>query len=127
SERALAWAPCQRAGPGLWRFCFFKQKTAYGIFTWLEFRRVLFRSVRQVLGLMSLHGVSQLPVMDGAACVGSVSEATLSVRSLEEIGRASCRERAERAGVAVAWRQKAWAVGRGEAAGTRGSNGKRGG
>jgi cystathionine beta-synthase len=42
------------------------------------------QSVRQVLGLMSLHGVSQLPVMDGAACVGSVSEAALSVRSLED-------------------------------------------
>jgi cystathionine beta-synthase len=41
-------------------------------------------SVRQALGLMSLHDVSQLPVMDGANCVGSVSESVLSVRSLED-------------------------------------------
>src|SRR5690606_7886502 len=34
-------------------------------------------SVRQALGLMSLHNVSQLPVMDGANCVGSVSESVL--------------------------------------------------
>ena len=30
-------------------------------------------TVRQALRLMSLHDVSQLPVMDGANCVGSVS------------------------------------------------------
>lgn len=42
------------------------------------------QSVRQALGLMSLHDVSQLPVMDGSNCVGSVSEAALSVRSLED-------------------------------------------
>jgi cystathionine beta-synthase len=42
------------------------------------------QSVRQALGLMRLHDVSQLPVMDGAACVGSVSESALSVRSLED-------------------------------------------
>jgi cystathionine beta-synthase len=41
-------------------------------------------SVRQALGLMSLHDVSQLPVMDGANCVGSVSESALSVRGLED-------------------------------------------
>jgi cystathionine beta-synthase len=41
-------------------------------------------SVRQALGLMSLHDVSQLPVMDGANCVGSVSESVLSVRGLED-------------------------------------------
>jgi cystathionine beta-synthase len=41
-------------------------------------------SVRQALGLMSLHNVSQLPVMDGANCVGSVSESVLSVRGLED-------------------------------------------
>jgi cystathionine beta-synthase len=39
--------------------------------------------VRQALTLMSLHDVSQLPVMDGANCVGSVSELSLSARSLE--------------------------------------------
>lgn len=41
-------------------------------------------SVRQALGLMSLHNVSQLPVMDGPNCVGSVSESVLSVRGLED-------------------------------------------
>ncbi len=39
--------------------------------------------VRQALGLMVLHDVSQLPVMDGDECVGSVVEATLSQRGLE--------------------------------------------
>jgi cystathionine beta-synthase len=41
-------------------------------------------SVRQALRLMSLHDVSQLPVMDGADCVGSVSDWSLSARSLED-------------------------------------------
>ena len=39
--------------------------------------------VRQALGLMTLHDISQLPVMDGENCVGSVSEWALSQRSLE--------------------------------------------
>ncbi|HZJ00396.1 MAG TPA: pyridoxal-phosphate dependent enzyme, partial [Gemmatimonadaceae bacterium] len=39
--------------------------------------------VRQALGLMALHDVSQLPVMDGANCVGSVSDWSLSQKSLE--------------------------------------------
>jgi cystathionine beta-synthase len=42
-------------------------------------------SVRQALRLMSLHDVSQLPVMEGANCVGSVSEGTLSVKGLEDV------------------------------------------
>jgi cystathionine beta-synthase len=40
-------------------------------------------SVRQALRLMSLHDVSQLPVMDGTNCVGSVSEWSLSGKGLE--------------------------------------------
>jgi cystathionine beta-synthase len=40
-------------------------------------------SVRQALRLMTLHDVSQLPVMDGVSCVGSVSDWSLSARSLE--------------------------------------------
>jgi cystathionine beta-synthase len=40
--------------------------------------------VRQALRLMSLHDVSQLPVMDGDNCVGSVSEWSLSARSIED-------------------------------------------
>ncbi len=39
--------------------------------------------VRQALGLMSLHDISQLPVMDGDNCVGSVSDWSLSQKSLE--------------------------------------------
>ena len=39
--------------------------------------------VRQALGLMSLHDISQLPVMEGDNCVGSVIDWSLSQRSLE--------------------------------------------
>ena len=39
--------------------------------------------VRQALGLMRLHDVSQLPVMDEGACVGSVTEYALTQRGLE--------------------------------------------
>jgi cystathionine beta-synthase len=39
--------------------------------------------VRQALGLMRLHDVSQLPVMDGEKCVGSVTEYGLTTRGLE--------------------------------------------
>ena len=35
------------------------------------------------LGLMSLHDISQLPVMEGQNCVGSVSDWSLSQKSLE--------------------------------------------
>ncbi|HET7632189.1 MAG TPA: pyridoxal-phosphate dependent enzyme [Gemmatimonadaceae bacterium] len=42
-------------------------------------------SVRQALRLMSTHDVSQLPVMDGGNCVGSVSEWSLSARGLEDV------------------------------------------
>jgi cystathionine beta-synthase len=41
-------------------------------------------TVRQALRLMSLHDISQLPVMDGSACVGSVAESELSAQSLED-------------------------------------------
>jgi len=40
-------------------------------------------TVRQAIGLMALHDVSQLPVMDGPNCVGSVSDWSLSQKSLE--------------------------------------------
>ena len=39
--------------------------------------------VRQALGLMKLHDVSQLPVMEGDRCVGGVTEYDLVTRSLE--------------------------------------------
>ena len=42
-------------------------------------------TVRQALRLMSLHDISQLPVMDESNCVGSVSEGALSVRGLEDV------------------------------------------
>ncbi|MBM3908685.1 MAG: pyridoxal-phosphate dependent enzyme [Gemmatimonadetes bacterium] len=41
-------------------------------------------TVRQALGLMSQHDVSQLPVLDGASCIGSVSESVLASRGLED-------------------------------------------
>jgi cystathionine beta-synthase len=41
-------------------------------------------TVRQALRLMQLHDVSQLPVMDGTSCVGSVSDWSLSARSLDD-------------------------------------------
>ena len=41
-------------------------------------------TVRQALRLMSLHDVSQLPVMDGDDCIGSVSESSMSARALED-------------------------------------------
>ena len=41
-------------------------------------------TVRQALRLMSMHDVSQLPVMDGANCVGSVSDWSLSAKGLED-------------------------------------------
>jgi len=40
-------------------------------------------TVRQALRLMHQHDVSQLPVMEGSNCVGSVSDWALSARSLE--------------------------------------------
>jgi cystathionine beta-synthase len=40
-------------------------------------------TVRQAIRLMTLHDVSQLPVMDGESCVGSVSDWSLSAKSLE--------------------------------------------
>src|SRR6266480_5266335 len=42
------------------------------------------QTVRQALRLMHLHDVSQLPVMDGANCVGSVSDWSLSAKSLDD-------------------------------------------
>ena len=39
--------------------------------------------VRQALGLMRLHDVSQLPVLENGTCVGSVTEYALTQRGLE--------------------------------------------
>jgi cystathionine beta-synthase len=41
-------------------------------------------TVRQALRLMNQHDISQLPVMDGSSCVGSVSDWSLTARSLED-------------------------------------------
>ncbi len=41
-------------------------------------------TVRQALRLMALHDVSQLPVMDGPVCVGSVTESALAAQALEQ-------------------------------------------
>jgi cystathionine beta-synthase len=42
------------------------------------------QTVRQAIRLMHLHDVSQLPVMDAGNCVGSVSDWSLSTKSLED-------------------------------------------
>ncbi len=41
-------------------------------------------SVRQALNLMSTYGISEIPVIDGPDCVGSLSENPLMARALEE-------------------------------------------
>ena len=41
-------------------------------------------TVRQALRLMNLHDVSQLPVIEGNNCVGSVSEGVVSAKALED-------------------------------------------
>ncbi|MDQ6829214.1 MAG: pyridoxal-phosphate dependent enzyme [Gemmatimonadota bacterium] len=41
-------------------------------------------TVRQAIRLMNLHDISQLPVMDGDNCVGSVSEMSLSAKGLAD-------------------------------------------
>jgi cystathionine beta-synthase len=44
-------------------------------------------TVRQALRLMDLHDISQLPVMEGDNCVGSVTEGALSALSLADTKR----------------------------------------
>ena len=41
-------------------------------------------TVRQALRLMNLHDVSQLPVIEGNNCIGSVSEGVVSAKALED-------------------------------------------
>ena len=41
-------------------------------------------TARQALNLMSTYDVSQLPVVEGADCVGSVSEGTLTAKALSD-------------------------------------------
>ena len=41
-------------------------------------------SVRQALNLMSTYGISEIPVIDGTDCVGSLSEGSLMARTLED-------------------------------------------
>ncbi len=43
-------------------------------------------NVRQALNLMSTYGVSEIPVLDGADCVGSLSEGAVMARALENGG-----------------------------------------
>jgi cystathionine beta-synthase len=40
-------------------------------------------TVRQALNLMSTYGISEIPVIDGADCVGALSEGPLMARALE--------------------------------------------
>ncbi len=41
-------------------------------------------TVRQALNLMGTYGVSEIPVIDGSDCVGSLSEGTIMTRALED-------------------------------------------
>jgi cystathionine beta-synthase len=41
-------------------------------------------SVRQALNLMGTYSISQIPVIDGADCVGSLAEGPLTARALED-------------------------------------------
>jgi cystathionine beta-synthase len=43
-------------------------------------------TVRQALNLMSTYGVSEIPVIDGSDCVGSLTEGSLMARALENAG-----------------------------------------
>ena len=42
-------------------------------------------TVRQALRLMTLHDISQLPVMENGNCVGAVNESTLSASALDDV------------------------------------------
>ncbi|MAG57256.1 MAG: cystathionine beta-synthase [Planctomycetes bacterium] len=42
------------------------------------------RTVKQALALMNEHGVTQLPVMSGGECAGSVRESSLMARAIED-------------------------------------------
>lgn len=42
------------------------------------------KTVKQALAVMNEHGVTQLPVMSGGECIGSVRESNLLARSIEE-------------------------------------------
>src|SRR5690606_40530823 len=88
---------------------FFKQKTAYGVFTSLEFRRVLFRSTARIdflvqpdSGEIYLTELNTLPgslafylwQAEGLSPSAVVEQlVTLAREAHAEIGRASCRER----------------------------------
>src|SRR3712207_6949306 len=97
------------------RVFFFKQKTAYGILAWLEFRRVLFRSMRAIAvaaverhGLCAAaveHRVGTVPLSEPSVLVAVSAahrgEAFAGAREIidevkaraPKIGRASCRVR----------------------------------
>src|SRR5690606_40705902 len=94
-------------------FFFVKQKTAYGSFTCLEFRRVLFRSRRAMKSAAGatmragakgirieiagrLHGAEMSrreKTVEGSVPLHTL-RADIDYAHAREIGRASCRERA---------------------------------
>src|SRR5438067_6393843 len=96
-------------------FFFFKQKTAYEIETWLEFRRVLFRSLEQIPEAERLNPeavVNEINRSERSAFYEANANAIIEriVPMLKKndivtvfsnggfdgkIGRASCRERVE--------------------------------
>src|SRR6266511_4796243 len=94
----LALAMCTYHGYGggipLVSFFFFKQKTAYEIFTRLEFRRVLFRS-RAVRGPVAARASPHRPPPDAAAHAETADSLSMAFLVLLESlsrssGRSSC-------------------------------------
>src|SRR5207248_7602767 len=74
-------------------FFFFKQKTAYVIVRWLEFRRVLFLSCQSSLVIAATDEDWHEVDVDADA-EGETEEAQREpAKARVEIGRASCRER----------------------------------
>src|SRR5205814_4794784 len=105
-------------------FFFFKQKTAYEMPKWLEFRRVLFRSIsaedtfeQDVLLPETEPMIRRLAEHAWAASRNEsriartvvlklkTSEFKILTRS-HKIGRASCRERVQRSMVVASWEVK---------------------
>src|SRR5256885_11653912 len=82
-------------------FFFFKQKPAYDITRWLDFRRVLFRSPSQPAG-RSTGGLAR-GAKPRRRCGRDPEQCS---DEIPEIGRASCRERVEISVGAVSLKKK---------------------
>src|SRR5207302_6436824 len=70
-------------------FFFFKQKTAYEIFTRLEFRRVLFRSEHVAAGRLALIALQYHVFLASMACVILADDAYLFMVAWETMALSS--------------------------------------